>query len=156
MSRYERFCASNNDEEKEEELKKHLYSIRNHLNELSEKKYQQIHDLEGLDFVIMFIPIEPAYNLAAQKDWELFSDAPSKNIVILSPSNLLIALKTIAFLWKRELQNRNALIIAKQSGDLLDKFKSFVDDLISVGKSLKSTKENYDKAMNKLVEGKGI
>jgi DNA recombination protein RmuC len=152
---YNNFCSSEDDNEREKELSKLIFSIRTHINELSEKNYQKIYELEGLDFVIMFLPIEPAYNLAAQKNWNLFSEAPEKNIIILSPSNLLIALKTIAFLWRREFQNRNALKIAKQSGDLLDKFKAFVDDLISVGKNLQSTKENYDKAMNKLVDGKG-
>jgi len=152
---YDKYCSSEDDNEREKELNKHVFSIRNHINELSEKNYQKIYELEGLDFVIMFVPIEPAYNLAAQKNWSLFSEAPEKNIIILSPSNLLIALKTIAFLWRREFQNRNALKIAKQSGDLLDKFKAFVDDLISVGKNLQTTKDNYDKAMNKLVDGKG-
>lgn len=152
---YDKYCSRDNEKEREQELKRHIFSIRNHINELSAKNYQQIYDLEGLDFVIMFVPIEPAYNIAAQNDWDLFSDAPEKNIIILSPSNLLIALKTISFLWRREFQNRNALIIAKQSGDLLDKFKSFVDDLISIGKNLQMTKDNYDRAMNKLVDGKG-
>jgi DNA recombination protein RmuC len=152
---YDKFCSSEDEKEREKELNKLVISIRNHINELSQKNYQNIYELEGLDFVIMFVPIEPAYNLAAQKNWAIFSEAPEKNIIILSPSNLLIALRTIAFLWRREFQNRNALKIAKQSGDLLDKFKAFVDDLISVGKNLQATKDNYDKAMNKLVEGKG-
>jgi len=103
----------------------------------------------------MFLPVEPAYSLAAQNDWALVNEATEKNIVLISPSILLIALKTIASLWRREFQNRNALEIAKKSGDLLDKFKLFVDDLISIGNNLRTTKDNYDKAMNKIVDGKG-
>jgi len=152
---YDRYCSTEDEKEREIQLKSHIASIRNHINNLSKKIYQNIYELESLDFVIMFLPVEPAYSLAAQNDWTLVNEATEKNIVLISPSILLIALKTIASLWRREFQNRNALEIAKQSGDLLDKFSAFVDDLIMVGKNIKTTKDNYDKAMNKLVEGKG-
>jgi DNA recombination protein RmuC len=103
----------------------------------------------------MFMPIEPAFAYAVQSDASLFTDAFERNIVIVSPSTLLATLRTIASIWRQENQNRNALEIAKQSGDMLDKFTAFVDDLISVGKGLMSAKDNYDKAMNKLVDGRG-
>ena len=93
--------------------------------------------------------------LAVQTDASLFNDAFEQNIVIVSPSTLLATLKTIASIWRQEKQNKNAVEIARQSGELLDKFTAFVDDLISVGKGLVATKDNYDKAMNKLVEGRG-
>jgi DNA recombination protein RmuC len=152
---YERYCSIEDENERAIELKSHIASIRNHINNLSAKNYQTIYELESLDFVIMFLPIEPAFSLAAQKEWALVNEATEKNIVLISPSILLIALKTIASLWRREFQNRNAFEIAKRSGALLDKFKLFVDDLISVGNNLRTTKDNYDKAMNKLVDGKG-
>jgi DNA recombination protein RmuC len=152
---YDRYCSIEDEKERAIELKSHIVSIRNHINNLSAKNYQSIYELESLDFVIMFLPIEPAYSLAAQNDWTLVNEATEKNIVMISPSILLIALKTIASLWRREFQNRNAFEIAKKSGALLDKFKLFVDDLISVGNNLRTTKDNYDKAMNKLVDGKG-
>jgi len=152
---YDRYCSIEDEKEKEVELKSHIVSIRNHINNLSAKNYQTIYELESLDFVIMFLPIEPAYSLAAQNDWTLVNEATEKNIVLISPSILLIALKTISSLWRREFQNRNAFEIAKKSGALLDKFKLLVDDLISVGNNLRTTKDNYDKAMNKLVDGKG-
>jgi len=152
---YDRYCSVEDEKEKDNELKSHIISIRNHINNLSSKNYQSIYELETLDFVIMFVPVEPAYSLAAQNDWTLVNEATEKNIVLISPSILLIALKTIASLWRREFQNRNALEIAKKSGDLLDKFKLFVDDLVAIGNNLKTTKDNYDKAMNKLVDGKG-
>jgi DNA recombination protein RmuC len=152
---YDRYCSIEDEKERANELKSHISSLRNHINNLSAKNYQSIYGLESLDFVIMFLPIEPAYSLAAQNDWTLVNEATEKNIVLISPSILLIALKTIASLWRREFQNRNAFEIAKKSGALLDKFKLFVDDLISVGNNLRTTKDNYDKAMNKLVDGKG-
>jgi len=152
---YDRYCSIEDENERAIELKSHIASIRNHINNLSAKNYQTIYELESLDFVIMFLPIEPAFSLAAQKEWALVNEATEKNIVLISPSILLIALKTIASLWRREFQNRNAFEIAKRSGALLDKFKLFVDDLISVGNNLRTTKDNYDKAMNKLVDGKG-
>jgi DNA recombination protein RmuC len=103
----------------------------------------------------MFIPIEPAFALAVQYESNIFNEAFERNIVIVSPSTLLATLRTIASIWKQEKQNRNALEIAKQCGELYDKFTGFVEDLINIGNSIKSTRENYDKAMNKLSEGRG-
>jgi DNA recombination protein RmuC len=101
------------------------------------------------------MPIEPAFAYAVQNDPSLFSDAFEQNIVIVSPSTLLATLRTISSIWRQESQNKNALEIARQSGEMLDKFAAFVDDLISVGKGLVGAKDNYDKAMNKLTEGRG-
>jgi len=101
------------------------------------------------------MPIEPAFGLAVQNDPELFNDAYEKNIVIVSPTTLIATLRTIASIWRQENQNRNALEIARQGGQLYDKFVSFSDDLIKVGENLNTTKKNYDQAMNKLSTGKG-
>ena len=136
-------------------LKLHITSIRAHIKGLSDKNYQNLYGIEGLDFVLLFIPIEPAFTLAVQKDPELFNDAYAKNIVIVSPTTLIATLRTISSIWKQEYQNKNAIEIARQSGSLYDKFVAFTEHLIKVGDSLKTTKKNYDGAMNKLSDGTG-
>ena len=105
--------------------------------------------------VLMFIPNEPALMLALNEDKNLYLNALEKNIVLVSASTLLATLSTVASIWKQEDQKRNALEIAKEGGLLYDKFEGFVQDLIKVGKSLKSSKDSYEDAMNKLTEGKG-
>jgi len=152
---YEKFVSEEDDHQKQLGLREHINSIRAHIKNLSSKNYQNLYQLDSLDFVLMFMPIEPAFALAVQNDQSIFNDAFEMNIVIVSPSTLLATLRTISSIWRQENQNRNALEIAKQSGDMLDKFTSFVDDLISVGKGLVSAKDNYDKAMNKLTDGRG-
>ncbi|HEY4756680.1 MAG TPA: DNA recombination protein RmuC [Ignavibacteriaceae bacterium] len=152
---YEKFVSSENENEKQLGLREHINSIRSHIKNLSGKNYQNLYQLESLDFVLMFMPIEPAFAYAVQSDASLFTDAFEQNIVIVSPSTLLATLRTIASIWRQEKQNRNALEIAKQSGDMLDKFTAFVEDLLTVGKGLISVKDNYDKAMNKLTDGRG-
>lgn len=152
---YERFVSSEDDNEKQVALREHINSIRSHIKNLSSKSYQNLYQLESLDFVLMFMPVEPAFALAVQNDQSIFNDAFDMNIVIVSPSTLLATLRTISSIWRQENQNKYALEIARQSGDMLDKFTSFVDDLISVGKGLVNAKDNYDKAMNKLTEGRG-
>ncbi|MFZ2323516.1 MAG: DNA recombination protein RmuC [Ignavibacteriaceae bacterium] len=152
---YEKFVSSEDEHEKQLALREHINSIRSHIKNLSGKNYQNLYQLESLDFVLMFMPIEPAFAVAVQSDASLFTDAFEQNIVIVSPSTLLATLRTISSIWRQENQNKNALEIARQSGKMLDKFASFVEDLISVGKGLITTKDNYDKAMNKLTEGRG-
>lgn len=152
---YEKFISSDEDQAKQLALREHINSIRSHIKNLSGKNYQNLYQLASLDFVLMFMPIEPAFALAVQSDNSIFTDAFDKNIVIVSPSTLLATLRTIASIWRQESQNKNAVEIARQSGEMLDKFTAFVDDLISVGKGLVSAKDNYDKAMNKMTEGRG-
>jgi len=155
LSAYERYCNCDSDDEKNAELKKHLLSMKNHVKNLSSKNYQQLYQLKGLDFVLLFVPVEPAFSLAIQYDVNLFNDAFDKNIVIVSPSTLLATLRTIASIWRQEYQNRNAVEIARQGGDLYDKFVGFVQDLQDLGGKLNATQDGYNKAMNKLVEGRG-
>jgi len=152
---YEKFISQEEEHQKQLGLREHINSIRSHIKNLNSKNYQNLYQLESLDFVLMFMPVEPAFALAVQNDQTIFNDAFEMNIVIVSPSTLLATLRTISSIWKQEKQNRNALEIAKQSGDMLDKFTSFVDDLLIVGKGLISVKDNYDKAMNKLTDGRG-
>ena len=152
---YEKFANTEDKSEKEREAKAHLLSIRTHLKGLSEKNYQQLYDVEGLDFVLMFIPIEPAFSLAVQQDPELFNDAYTKNIVIVSPATLIATLRTIASIWKQEYQNQNAIEIAREGGNLYDKFQSFTEDIKNIGRQLDTTQKTYVEAAKKLYEGKG-
>lgn len=151
---YERYMSVEDETEKQNYLKEHIASVRKHVKDLSAKNYQQLYNVSGLDFVLLFMPVEPAFGLAIQYDDQLFMEAYEKNIVIVSPSTLIATLRTIASIWRQEYQNRNAIEIARQSGSLYDKFKSFTDDLIKVGDGINTTRKNYEQAMNKLTEGK--
>lgn len=155
LTAYERFCSTDIPNEKEIALKEHLNSIKNHINELSSKNYQEIHNIKSLDFVMMFLPVEPAYLIAIQKDSELWSYAYEKRIVLISPTNLIAALKLIVSLWRQELQSKHANEIAEQSGALLDKFYSLLEDIKDIGNKISSTQKAYDSTINKLKEGKG-
>lgn len=155
LTAYEQFCSTEDENEKRIALNNHIASIRSHVKELSNKNYQNIYDLSSMDFVIMFVPIEPAMAIASQADINIWNEAFEKNIVIVSPSILLATLRTIANIWKQEKQNKNAIEIARQSGALYDKFVGFVDDLINIGKKIDDTKEHYTEAMKKLYEGSG-
>jgi len=152
---YEKFNSSEDENEKNTAIREHILSIRNHLKGLSSKSYQNLYQIQSLDFVLMFLPIEPAFGLAVQNDIGLFNDAFEKNIVIVSPSTLLATLRTIASIWRQENQNKNAIEIARQSGALYDKFVGFVEDLIAVGNKIDSSKDSYVNAMKKLHEGSG-
>ncbi len=155
LTAYEQYNSAEDDSERTRFLNEHTASVKNHVRRLSPKEYQNLYGLQSLDFVLMFIPIEPAFAAAVQNDSSIFYEAFDKNIVVVSPTTLLATLRTIASIWKQEKQNRNAMEIAKQSGELYDKFVGFMEDLIAVGNNLRQTKDNYDKAMNKLAEGKG-
>jgi len=152
---YERFVSTEDEQERNIQLKAFIDSVRRHIKELSEKNYSAIFDQGTLDFVLMFIPIEPAFSLAIQYGENLYVDAYDKNIIIVSPSTLLATLRTIANIWKQEHQNKNVLEIAKQSGALYDKFVAFTDDLVSVGNRLDQAKSSYVDAMKKLTDGSG-
>ncbi|MEQ9286282.1 MAG: DNA recombination protein RmuC [Cyclobacteriaceae bacterium] len=152
---YERAVNADTEEDKAANLKAHLLSLRSHIKGLGEKNYQNLYGVESLDFVLMFIPIEPAFSLAVQHDGELFNDAYAKNIVIVSPATLIATLRTIASIWKQEYQNRNAIEIAKEGGNLYDKFVAFTEDLKNVGRHLDTTQKVYVEAAKKLYEGKG-
>jgi DNA recombination protein RmuC len=152
---YEQFFNTEHPSERALALKKHIQSIRKHIKELSEKNYQSQYDLKGLDFVLMFVPIEPAFSLAVQHDWGLFNEAYESNIVLVSPTTLMATLRTIANIWKHEYQNQNALEIAQQGGALYDKFVGFVEDLKHLGRQMDITQKAYVEAMKKLYEGKG-
>ncbi|KKL92087.1 hypothetical protein LCGC14_1888210 [marine sediment metagenome] len=136
-------------------LKEHVISLRKHVDQLSAKKYEDLYAMESPDFVLMFIPIEPAFAVALNTDSTLYNKAFEKNIVIVTPSTLLATLRTIDSMWNNEKQQRNAIEIARQAGALYDKFEGFVSDLTQVGKKMDDAKSEYSGAMNKLFEGRG-
>ncbi len=152
---YERYSSAESENEKSNALREHIASLRNHIKGLSGKNYQNLYQLQSLDFVLMFMPIEPAFSLAVQYEAGLFNEAFEKNIVIVSPSTLLATLRTIASIWRQENQNKNAIEIARQSGALYDKFVGFVEDLVNVGNKIDASKASYAEAMKKLHEGSG-
>jgi DNA recombination protein RmuC len=133
-------------------LSAHLNSINKHINELSNKNYQALYEINSPDYVLMFVPNEPALNLALREDIRLFEKALDKNIVLVSVSTLLATLRTISYIWKQENQRKNVFEIARQSGKLYDKFVGFIDDLTGLGKKLDDAKSSYNDAMNKLVK----
>ncbi len=154
LTDYERYINTEDDLQ-EKFLKDHINSIRKHVDQLSAKKYEDLYEMESPDFVLMFIPIEPAFAIAINQDTSLYNKAFEQNIVIVTPSTLLATLRTIDSMWNNEKHQRNAIEIARQAGALYDKFEGFVSDLTKVGKKMDEAKIEYKGAMNKLVEGRG-
>ena len=153
LTDYERLVNAEEDE-KDLFLKAHVNSIKKHVDQLSAKNYQDLYDIESPDFVLMFIPIEPAFAVAVNTDNSLYNIAFEKNIVIVTPSTLLATLRTIDSMWNNEKQQQNAIEIAKQAGRLYDQFVNLTDDLLKVGNQLNTVKGSYDTTMKKLT-GKG-
>ncbi|MDH3697562.1 MAG: DNA recombination protein RmuC [Flavobacteriaceae bacterium] len=154
LTDYERYVNAE-DELRPKHLKDHINSLRKHIEQLSAKKYEDLYEIESPDFVLMFIPIEPAFALAINEDNKLYNQAFEQNIVIVTPSTLLATLRTIDTMWNNEKQQRNAIEIARQAGALYDKFEGFITDLTKVGKKMDEAKNEYSGAMKKLVEGRG-
>lgn len=154
LTDYERYVNAY-DEDRETYLKAHINSIRRHVDQLSDKKYEDLYDIESPDFVLLFIPIEPAFAVAINADNSIYNKAFEKNIVIVTPATLLATLRTVDSMWNNEKQQQNAIEIARQAGALYDKFHGLVTDLTGVGKKIDDAKKDYSAAMNKLVDGKG-
>ena len=152
---YERFVNEEDNDDREQHLKEHIASLKRHIEQLGAKNYQDIYEIESPDFILLFVPIEPAFAVAINHDNSLYNWAFEKNIVIVTPSTLLATLKTVDSMWNNEKQQRNALEIARQAGALYDKFHNLMIDLSAVGKDMDRSKANYSAAMNKLFEGKG-
>ena len=155
LTHYEKFIAENSREQKQGYVSQFTSSLRSHIKQLSAKEYQLNRSLNTVDFVLMFFPIEGAFSLALQSDPQLFSFAWDRSIVIVSPTTLLATLKTVAFTWQREKQNRNAIEIAQASGRLYDKFAGFTEDLTQIGSHLSKAEDSYHQACLKLKDGKG-
>lgn len=155
LKAYELYSSSEDELEQEKALRQHITSIKTHVKGLSGKNYHHIHDDKSPDFVLLFIPIEPAFGLALQQDSSLYYEAFDRNIVIVSPSTLLATLATIDSVWKQEYQNKNAMEIAKRGGLLYDKFVGFIESLEDIGKRIEQTQASYDQAMTRLKTGSG-
>ncbi len=154
LTDYERYTNADG-EDRPKFLKDHINSLRRHVEQLSAKKYEDLYEMESPDFVLLFVPIEPAFAIAINEDNTLYNKAFEQNIVIVTPSTLLATLRTIDSMWSNEKQQRNAIEIAKQAGALYDKFEGFVSDLTKVGKKMDEAKTEYSGAMNKLIGGRG-
>ncbi|KOY52816.1 DNA recombination protein RmuC [Polaribacter dokdonensis] len=152
---YERFTNEEDENVKLQHLKEHVNSLKRHIEQLSDKKYEDLYQIESPDFVLLFIPIEPAFAVALNSDNHLYNKAFEKNIVIVTPSTLLATLRTIDSMWNNEKQQRNAIEIARQAGALYDKFQGLLTDLVGIGKRIDDSKKEYSNAMNKLVDGRG-
>ena len=150
---YVNYYNAEDDDEKKIHLKEHLKSINNHITTLSNKNYQDL-DINQPDYVLMFMANEPAFKLAVLEDVSIYNKAIDKNIVMVTNSTLFATLKTVAYMWKQDKANKNAIEIARQAGSLYDKFQSFSEDLIKVGNNLNTTKNTYEDAMKKLTDGK--
>ena len=155
LTAYEKHINEEDESLKNGYLKEHVNSIKRHVEQLGDKNYQDLYQIESPDFVLLFIPMEPAFALALNEDTTLYNKAFEKNIVIVTPSTLLATLRTIDSMWTNQKQQENAFEIARQAGALYDKFEGFVADLIKVGKKIDESKMEYQGAMNKLVDGKG-
>lgn len=151
---YERLASAADDAERVQGLRQHLDSVRTHVKGLSEKRYQNLYG-QSLDFVLMFVPIEPAFMVAVTNDQQLFMDAWERNVLLVSPSTLLFVVRTVAHLWRQEAQNRNAQEIAKRGAELYDRLVGFVEDLRSVGDKLGAAQTAYTNAEKRLATGKG-
>nr|WP_044467172.1 DNA recombination protein RmuC [Photorhabdus aegyptia] len=152
---YERYFNSGDRHQQELALQEHIDSIKGHIRGLSRKDYQQLPGLKSLDYVLMFIPVEPAYLVALNKAPELLDEALKHNIMLVSPSTLLVAVRTINNLWRYEYQSQNARLIADKAARMYDKMRLFVDDMQGLGQSLDKAQLNYRQAMKKLTEGRG-
>ncbi|MBD0832287.1 DNA recombination protein RmuC [Aestuariibaculum sediminum] len=150
---YERYVNAD-DDEKQLFLKSHINSIKKHVDQLSEKNYQDLYDIESPDFVLMFIPIEPAFAVVVNEDSSIYNKAFEKNIVIVTPSTLLATLRTVDTMWNNEKQQQNAIEIATQAGRLYDSFVNLTEELIKVGNQIGTVQKSYESAMVKLT-GKG-
>lgn len=155
LNSYTDYCNSDNEECRKQALKQHIASMRNHLKDLSARNYQNLYGLRSLDFVLMFVPIEPAFMLAIAGDNKIWQEAWDKNILLVSPSSLLCVVRTVAQVWRQERQTRNVEAIAKRGRLLYDKFRGFVTDLLEIGKKLGDAREAYDKAYEKLAKADG-
>ncbi|MXO06243.1 DNA recombination protein RmuC [Flavobacterium sp. HBTb2-11-1] len=155
LAAYEKWVNEESELLKIEFLKEHVISIKRHVEQLGSKNYHDLYQMESPDFVLLFIPMEPAFAIALNEDPTLYTKAFDRNIVIVTPSTLLATLRTIDSMWTNQKQQENALEIARQAGALYDKFEGFVTDLVRIGNKIKDTKTEYESAMNKLVDGKG-
>lgn len=155
LTAYEQYINTEDDLQKQIFIKQHIDSIKKHIKDLSGKDYPNLYSINTPDYVLMFVPIEPALTLILQEDGEVFNLALNKNIILVSTSTLLATMRTVSFIWQQENQKKNVLEIARQSGALYDKFCGFINDLDGIGKAIDSAHKRYESAHKKLSSGNG-
>jgi DNA recombination protein RmuC len=155
LTAYDRFCQIDGEKVKTEALADHLQSVRNHHNELCTKDYTQLLGNRTLDFVVMCIPLEPAYQTALLNDQNLLYDIASTRVVITGPTTLMITLKLIAQIWRRENENRNAETIAEKAGRIYEQVRLIVESMTEAKKKLNGVADSFDEALKRLQSGKG-
>jgi DNA recombination protein RmuC len=155
LNDYDDYCRSEEEALRESALKRHLASMRSHIKELSQREYQTLYGLNSIDFVIMFVPIEPAFMLAMANEGKLWQEGWDKNVLLVSRTTLLFVLRTVAHLWRQEQQTRNVQEIVRRGGELYEKLVAFIADLTNVGKKLDAARESYEDAFKKLHTGRG-
>ena len=155
LAAYERFVNCENEDEKKAALRAHIGSISAHIKELSKKEYEKLQGVNTLDFVLLFMPIEGAFLLALEEDGEFFKRAYESQILVVSPSTLLVTLRTIEHIWRTQKQEEHAKKIAKEAEAMVEKLVGFVEELQKVGAHLQKAQESYDTTLNRLHSGKG-
>jgi len=155
LTAYEQYINADDDLQKKMFLKQHLESVKKHIKDLAGKDYPNLYSINAPDYVLMFVPIEPALTLTLQEDGEIFNLALNKNIILVSTSTLMATMRTVSFIWQQENQKKNVLEIARQSGALYDKFCGFVSDLDGIGKAIDNAHKKYESAQSKLSTGNG-
>jgi DNA recombination protein RmuC len=155
LTAYNDYVNAETDEARKAALARHMDSVRRHIKELAEKNYQSLHQLQSIDFVCMFVPIEGAFMAAISNDSELWGSSYERNVLLVSPSTLLFVVRTVAHLWRQERQKQNVQDIVNRGAELYDKLVGFVDDLKDVGTRLNNARTSYDQALSKLTTGKG-
>jgi len=154
LTAYDRFCAlPEDDPERRTQATAHLRSLRQHINDLAGKNYTRLYQISSPDYLLLFVPIEPAFGLALRTDQGIFLEALERNIVLVTPSTLLATLRTVSFIWKQENQKKNVLEIARQSGMLYDGFVAFTEEMKKIGRQLDLAQSAYGTALKKLSEG---
>jgi DNA recombination protein RmuC len=154
LKAYEKYVSAVDEKEKQQYAKDHLQSMKRHVEELSSKNYQLLHGIDTPDFVLMFVPVDPAYSLTMQLDAEFLYDAMQKNIIPLGPATVLATLRTVSNLWRQEQQNKNAMLIARQGGLLYDKLATWVEELELLGERIQTVQNVYHSSFQRLVSGK--
>lgn len=155
LTAYERFVSTEDEIEKKQALKEHIGSISNHIKELSQKSYEKLDNIHTLDFVLLFMPIEGAFLLALESDSEFFKRAYEQNILVVSPSTLLVTLRTIEHIWRTQRQEEHAQKIATEAEAMYDKLVLFLEEMKNIGNQIQKTHDSYEKAMNRLSSGRG-
>lgn len=152
---YEKYCSTKDETEKEQALKSHIAALKKHVDGLSHKSYEDLAGIRTLDFVLIFVPIEPAFLLAFEAEPSMFQKAFEKSIIVVSPTTLIPVLKIVNSIWRHERQNKNAEAIARQAGDLHDKFVLFIESMEKVGKQIAGSQAAYTEAHKRLISGTG-